>query len=257
MHVRELFSLEGRVAVVTGGSRGLGLEIAHGLGEAGASVAVTARRQEWLRPAEEELRGAGIDAAALACDVADQAQVEALARATLDRFGRVDILVNAAGISWGAPALEMPLDRFRSVLDVNATGTFLCCQVFGQAMAERGGGRIVNVASVAGFVGQDPEIMDAVGYTASKGAVVALTRDLAVKWAKLGITVNAVAPGFFLTRMTQGVIEKGGDRLAATSPMGRIGQPGELKGVVLLLASDAASYVTGQTLAVDGGMVSW
>jgi NAD(P)-dependent dehydrogenase (short-subunit alcohol dehydrogenase family) len=257
MHVRELFSLEGRVAVVTGGSRGLGLEIAHGLGEAGASVVVTARRQEWLGPAEEELRGAGIDAAALACDVADQAQVEALARATLDRFGRVDILVNAAGISWGAPALEMPLDRFRSVLDVNATGTFLCCQVFGRAMAERGGGRIVNVASVAGFVGQDPEIMDAVGYTASKGAVVALTRDLAVKWAKLGISVNAVAPGFFLTRMTQGVIEKGGDRLAATSPMGRIGQPGELKGVVLFLASDAASYVTGQTLAVDGGMVSW
>jgi NAD(P)-dependent dehydrogenase (short-subunit alcohol dehydrogenase family) len=151
----------------------------------------------------------------------------------------------------------MPLDRFRSVLDVNATGTFLCCQVFGRAMAERGGGRIVNVASVAGFVGQDPEIMDAVGYTASKGAVVALTRDLAVKWAKLGIAVNAVAPAFFLTRMTQGVIEQGGDRLAATSPMGRIGQPGELKGVVLFLASDAASYVTGQILAVDGGMVSW
>ena len=257
MHVTDLFSLKDRVAVVTGGSRGLGLEIAHGLGEAGASVVVTARRQEWLRPAEEELRGAGIDAAALPCDVADQAQVEALAGATLGRFGRVDVLVNAAGISWGAPALEMPLDRFRSVLDVNATGTFLCCQVFGRAMAERGGGRIVNVASVAGFVGQDPEIMDAVGYTASKGAVVALTRDLAVKWAKLGIRVNAVAPGFFLTRMTQGVIEKGGDRLAATSPMGRIGQPGELKGVVLFLASDAASYITGQTLAVDGGMVSW
>jgi gluconate 5-dehydrogenase len=257
MHVRELFSLKGRVAVVTGGSRGLGLEIAHGLGEAGASVVVTARRQEWLGPAEEELREAGIEATALACDVADQAQVEALAGATLDRFGRVDVLVNGAGISWGAPALEMPLDRFRSVLDVNTTGTFLCCQVFGRAMAERGGGRIVNVASVAGFVGQDPAIMDAVGYTASKGAVVALTRDLAVKWAGLGIRVNAVAPAFFLTRMTQGVIEKGGDRLAATSPMGRIGQPGELKGVVVFLASDAASYVTGQIVAVDGGMVSW
>src|SRR5215213_7972144 len=257
MRVQQLFDLTGRVAVVTGGSRGLGLEIAHGLGEAGASVIVTARRQEWLGPAEEELRAAGIEVAALTCDVVDQEQVEVLAQATIERFGRVDILVNAAGISWGSPALEMPLDRFRSVLDVNATGTFLCCQVLGRAMVERGGGRIVNVASVAGFVGQDPEIMDAVGYTASKGAVVALTRDLAVKWAKLGICVNAVAPAFFLTRMTQGVIEKGGDRLAATSPMGRIGQPGELKGVVLFLASDAASYVNGQTLAVDGGMVSW
>ena len=257
MHVQELFSLKGRVAVVTGGSRGLGLEIAHGLGEAGASVVVTARRQEWLGPAEEELRTAGIEVAALTCDVADQAQVEALAQATIERFGRVDIVVNAAGISWGSPALEMPIDRFRSVLEVNATGTFLCCQVFGRLMVAGGGGRIVNVASVAGLVGQDAEIMDAVGYTASKGAVVALTRDLAVKWAPLGVAVNAVAPAFFLTRMTQGVISKGEDRMQAITPMGRIGQPGELKGVVLFLASDAASYVTGQILAVDGGMVSW
>src|SRR4051812_13277415 len=257
MHVQELFSLKGRVAVVTGGSRGLGLEIAHGLGEAGASVVVTARRQEWLGPAEEELRAAGHTVAALTCDVTEPAQVDALARVTVERFGRVDVLVNAAGISWGAPALEMPLDRFRSVLDVNASGTFLCCQRFGRIMAERGGGRIVNVASVAGLVGQDPEIMDAVGYTASKGAVVALTRDLAVKWAKIGVAVNAVAPAFFLTRMTQGVIAHGGDQISAITPMGRIGQPGELKGVVVFLASDAASYVTGQVLAVDGGMLSW
>src|SRR6266536_1383990 len=159
MHVRELFDLTGKVAVVTGGSRGLGLEIAHGLGEAGASVVITARRQEWLGPAEEELRAAGIGVAALTCDVADPNQVDALAEATLARFGKVDVLVNAAGISWGASALEMPLDRWRSVLDVNATGTFLCCQAFGRAMVERGGGRIVNVASVAGLVGQDPEIL--------------------------------------------------------------------------------------------------
>jgi gluconate 5-dehydrogenase len=257
MNVSELFNLNGRVAVVTGGSRGLGLEIAHGLGEAGAAVVVTARRQEWLGPAEEELRAAAIEATALPCDVVAPDQVQALAEATMARFGRVDVLVNAAGISWGAPAVEMPLDRWRSVLDVNATGTFLCCQVFGRAMIGRGGGRIVNVASVAGLVGQDPELMDAVGYTASKGAVVALTRDLAVKWARQGVAVNAVAPAFFPTRMTQGVIAKGGDRLAALSPMGRIGQPGELKGVVLFLASDAASYVTGQVVAVDGGMLAW
>ena len=257
MHVHELFSLAGRVAVVTGGSRGLGLEIAHGLGEAGASVVVTARRQEWLGPAEEELRSAGIVARALACDVADQGQVEALARAVLERHARVDVLVNAAGISWGASAVEMPIERWRSVLDVNATGTFLCCQAFGRGMIDRGAGRIVNVASVAGLIGQDPEMMDAVGYTASKGAVVAMTRDLAVKWAGHGVTVNAVAPGFFPTRMTKGLIEQGESRLAAASPMRRIGRPGELKGVVLFLASDAGSYVTGQILAVDGGMTAW
>jgi gluconate 5-dehydrogenase len=151
----------------------------------------------------------------------------------------------------------MPLDRWRSVLDVNLTGTFLCCQAFGRAMLERKRGRIVNVASIAGLAGQAPEIMDAVGYTASKGAVVALTRDLAVKWARHGINVNAVAPGFFLTRMTRGLIEQGEERLAMASPAGRIGRPGELKGAVLFLASDAASYVTGQVLAVDGGMLAW
>jgi gluconate 5-dehydrogenase len=257
MDVRELYSLEGRVAVVTGGSRGLGLEIAHGLGEAGASVVVTARRQEWLQPAEEELRTAGIEADALACDVADQSHIEMLVREVLARHGRVDILVNAAGISWGASALEMPLDRWRSVMDVNATGTFLCCQAFGRPMVAAGGGRIVNVASIAGLVGQAPEMMDAVGYTASKGAVIALTRDLAVKWASLGVSVNAVAPGFFPTRMTKGLLEQGEERLAAASPMGRIGRPGELKGVVVFLASEASSYVTGQVLAVDGGMTAW
>ena len=187
--------------------------------------------------------------------MAEPEQVEALAQATLARFGRVDILVNAAGISWGAPALEMPLDRWRSVLDVNATGTFLCCQAFGRVMVERGGGRIVNVASVAGLVGQDPAIMDAVGYSASKGAVVALTRDLAVKWAKIGVAVNAVAPAFFLDRMTQGVIAHGGDRSRRSPRWAGSASRAKLKGVVLFLASDAASYVTGQILAVDGGMV--
>lgn len=257
MQVRELFNLEGRIAVVTGGSRGLGLEIAHGLGESGATVVVTARRREWLGPAEEELHAAGINAESVACDVADPTQIDALADGVLRRHGRVDILVNAAGISWGASAVKMPLERWRSVLDVNATGTFLCCQAFGRPMIERGEGRIVNVASVAGLIGQDPDMMDAVGYTASKGAVVALTRDLAVKWARHGVAVNAVAPGFFPTRMTKGLLEQHEVRLAAASPMQRIGRPGELKGVVVFLASAASSYVTGQILAVDGGMTAW
>jgi NAD(P)-dependent dehydrogenase (short-subunit alcohol dehydrogenase family) len=257
MRVLQSYELPGRVAVVTGGSRGLGLEIAQGLGEAGARVVVTARRQEWLGPAEAELRAAGIDATALACDVSDEGAVTALAEAVRTRYGPADILVNAAGVSWGAPALEMPADRWRSVMEVNVTGAFLCCQAFGRLMAERGDGRIVNVASIAGLIGQAPELMDAVGYTASKGAVVAMTRDLAVKWARNGIRVNAVAPGFFPTRMTRSLIEQGEERLAAASPMQRIGRPGELKGAVTFLVSDAASYVTGQILAIDGGMTAW
>ena len=183
MHVQELFSLAGRVAVVTGGSRGLGLEIAHGLGEAGRIGDRHRPTPRVARAAEEELRAAGIEAhrARLMRDVADQDQVEALARAVLDRYPRASSL--DAGIRWGAPALDMPIDRWRSVLDVNATGISRC-QAFGRGMVERGAGRIVNLASVAGLIGQDLDLMDAVGYTASKGAVVALTRDLAVKWAQ-------------------------------------------------------------------------
>jgi NAD(P)-dependent dehydrogenase (short-subunit alcohol dehydrogenase family) len=257
VRVQELFDLSGRVALVTGGSRGLGLEIAHGLGEAGATVVVTARRREWLDPALDELRAAGVAAEADACDVTDAEAVERVVAGVAERHGGIDVLVNAAGVAWGSPAEEMAPDRFRWVLDVNATGTFLCCQAAGRRMLERGRGRILNVASVTALVGQPPELLDAIGYTASKGAVVALTRDLAAKWGPRGVTVNALAPGYFPTRMTEALIAKVEPSLAAATPLGRIGRAGELKGAALFLVSDAASYVNGQVLAVDGGMTAW
>jgi gluconate 5-dehydrogenase len=258
MHIRDLFDLSGKVAVVTGGSRGLGLEIAVGLGQAGASVVITARRDSWLQTAEEQLRHHGIDCLALTCDVSDAERVTAAVGDVLRRFGRIDILVNNAGISWAAPADSMTVEKWRSVLDTNATGCFLMSQAAGREMIKAGtGGAIVNVASIAGLAGTSAAVLDAIGYSASKGAVIAFTRDLAVKWARHGIRVNAVAPGFFETRLTADLLKRARDEIERVTPMGRIGRPNELSGPVLFLASDAARYITGQVLAVDGGMTAW
>jgi NAD(P)-dependent dehydrogenase (short-subunit alcohol dehydrogenase family) len=256
MRVQQLFSLEGRVALVTGGSRGLGLEIAEGLGEAGARVAITARREQWLAPAAERLRAAGIDVLAIRADVSQPDAVAEAVRAVLDRFGRVDVLINNAGISWGSPALDMPLERWRQVLDVNATGPFLMSKAVAPSMIAQGAGVVVNVASVAGLVGTDPVVLDAVGYAASKGALIAMTRDLAVKWAPHGIRVNAIAPGFFRTRMSEAIIDQHASHVEASTPMGRIGRDDELKGVAVFLASDASAFITGQVVVVDGGMTA-
>ena len=253
MRVQQLFDLSGRVALVTGGSRGLGLEMAEALGEAGAKVVVTARRQQWLTEAGKTLSAAGIDALAVVCDITDPAQVEALRQATESRFGPIDILVNNAGVSWGAPAADMPLDKWRDVLETNLTGTFVVTQVVGRSMIARGSGKIINTASIAGIVGEPPEVLDAIGYSAAKGGVIAFTRDLAVKWARHGICVNAIAPGFFPTRMTEGVLQRAEHHIAASTPLGRVGKPGELKGVAVFLASAASDYITGQIIAVDGG----
>jgi len=257
MTVLDLFRLDGQVAIVTGGSRGLGLEMATALGEAGAAIAITARREEGLATARETLERKNITCASFPCDVANEDQVTQTVSAVVQRFGQIDILFNNAGIAWGASIESMPLEKWRSVFDTNVTGSFLMARAAASRMIDRGrGGAIVNIASVAGLVGMPSRLLDAVGYSASKGAVISLTRDLAVKWARHGVRVNAVAPGFFETRMSEGVVKKAGRTIEQMTPLGRIGRPGELKGVVLFLASAASSYITGQVLAVDGGMTA-
>ena len=194
--LKQLFDLAGQTALITGGSRGLGEEIAEGLAEAGAALMLLARRETWLAPAVERFRARGFHCEGALCDVADASAVAAAAGRTLELYGAIDILVNNAGVTWGAPAEEMPLEKWRAVLDVNLTGAFLFSQAVGREMIRRGQGRIINVASIAGLRGM-PEGVHSAGYVASKGGLIALTRELAAKWARHGIRVNAIAPGFF------------------------------------------------------------
>jgi NAD(P)-dependent dehydrogenase (short-subunit alcohol dehydrogenase family) len=258
MHVRELFDLTDTVALVTGGSRGLGRQMAQALGEAGAALVLTSRTAEELEAAAQELSGQGLEVLPRVCDVARPDEVEAAVAFALEKLGRIDILVNNAGTAWGAPAAEMPLDAWQRVMETNVTGTFLMAQAVGRAMIKRGrGGKIINIASIAGVRGIDPAVLDALGYSASKGAIVAFTRDLAVKWAHYGIAVNAIAPGFFPSKMTRWIIEHRREELVKKIPLGRLGGEDDLKGAVVFLASRASDYLTGQVLAVDGGATAW
>jgi gluconate 5-dehydrogenase len=250
--VQQLFSLSGRAAIVTGGSRGLGLEIAEGLAEAGASVMLCARREQWLTPAVSALRGRGFRVEGSVCDVSDQKQVEAVVAATIEKFGRIDILVNNAGISWGERPESMSLDQWKRVLDTNLTGAFLFAQAAGREMLKNKSGCIINIASVAGIrssVG-GPHYA---GYVASKAGLIGLTRELAATWGPQGIRVNAIAPGFFHSRLADTAIGLVEPSLKARNPIPRVGEAGELKGLAVFLASDASSYITGQVIAVDGG----
>ena len=257
MKTRDLFDLNGKVAIVTGGSRGLGKEMAIALGEAGAKVAITARREQWLNPAYDELTGLGIECLALKADVSNPENVRSMIERTLKTWGGIDILVNNAGITWGAPPEDMPLEKWETVLDVNAKGTFLCSQEVGRVMIKGGGGNIINIASTTGLLAIDPRVMQAIGYQASKAAIIVMTKQLAVEWAKYNIRINAIAPHFFATRMAKDAITKSEKELVEHIPMARLGREGELKGVIVFLASEASSYITGQVIAVDGGMSAW
>jgi gluconate 5-dehydrogenase len=204
----------------------------------------------------EMLRSLGYECLALSCDVAEPEDVKGLVEKTVERFGRVDVLVNNAGYAWEAPLEEVSLEQWSRTLAVNATGTFLCSQEAGRRMIEQGSGKIINILSVAGLASVDPQIADSVPYSASKGALVAFTRDLARKWCRYRINVNGLAPGYFASKMSQYLIEHRRDALMHSIPMGRLGEPDEIKGVVVFLASAAADYVTGQILAVDGGVLA-
>jgi gluconate 5-dehydrogenase len=252
-HIRELFDLTGKTAIVTGGSRGIGKEMAEGLAEAGASLMLCARRAEWLDETVNEFRANNFNVAGMICDVAKPDDVEAVVAATKQKFGSVDILINNAGVSWGAMPEDMPLEKWKQVLDVNLTGCFLFAQAAGREMLKQNSGSIINIASIAGLTSSANGPFYA-GYVASKAGLIGLTRELAASWGRKGIRVNAIAPGFFHSRLADAVIDLYERSIQENNVIPRIGNEGELKGTVVFLASDASSYVTGQTIAVDGGL---
>jgi len=255
MSVRKLLDLSGRVALITGGSRGLGLQLAEALGEMGAKVAITARKQPELDEAQHHLKAQGVDVMTIAADLQDMHAAQALPGQVLARWKRIDILVNNAGATWGAPAEEHPLEAWHKVINLNLTAVFALTQAVGkQAMIPARYGRIVNLASMAGLQGTDPRFMRTIAYNTSKGGVVNFTRSLAAEWAQYGITVNAIAPGVFPSKMSQGMIDKTESVILDQTPLKRLGGPEDLKDVTILLASDASAYITDQTIAVDGGM---
>ncbi len=271
-HIRELFDLTGKTAIVTGGSRGIGVEMAEGLAEAGAGLMLCARREEWLMETVEEFRARGFQVEGKVCDVSRAEDVQAVVDYTVEKFGRVDILINNAGISWGAMPEEMPLEKWQKVLDVNLTGCFLMAQAVGREMLTRASkiklnhsdekpeiiqpksvGSIINIASISGLTSSANGPFYA-GYVASKAGLIGLTRELAASWGRKGIRVNAIAPGFFHSRLADRVIDIYERVIQETNVIPRVGQEGELKGITVFLASEASSYITGQTFAVDGGM---
>src|SRR5580704_10199544 len=255
MKVKKLFDLTGRVAIITGGSVGLGRQMAEGLAEMGASLVLCARKKERCEQAANELHSLGVETLALGCDVKDPASIRSVVEAAVSKFGRIDVLINNAGTSWGASVEEMRLEHWNKVIETNLTGTFLFAQAVGKCMVKQRKGKIINIASVAGIRGAPPDFQ-AIGYHASKGGVITFTKDLACKWGIHNVQVNAIAPGWFPTNMSTAVIEKNKEAFLKKIPLGRFGNENDLKGAAVYLASSASDYVTGNVLVVDGGQTA-
>ena len=254
MGVKQLFDLAGRVAVVTGGSRGLGLQMAEALGEMGAQIAISARKKDELETAVAHLKSLGVQAAAYPCDLGKREQIEPLASAVLAKFGKVDILVNNAGATWGAPAEDHPMEAWDKLVNLNLSGAFVLAQILAKrSMIPAKWGRIVNIASVNGLQATDMRLLKNAAYVATKHGMVGLTRQLAAEWGAHGITVNAICPGFFPSKMTKATLDTAGEFVRQLTPTGRLGGEEDLKGIVVLLASEASRHITGQAIAVDGG----
>lgn len=253
MSVFDLFNLDGKTAIITGGGRGLGEYIAEALADAGANIVVCSRKLDACEQVSERLKEKGVKSMAFQCDVTNVEDIQHVVDETVHHFGSIDILVNNSGATWGAPVEDMPLEAWQKVIDVNVTGTFLMSQAAGKVMIKQGGGKIINIASVAGLGGIDPRIMNTIGYNTSKGAIITFTKDLAVKWGPHHINVNAIAPGFIPTKMSQVLIQYGGEKIIDGTPLKRLGTDQDIKGVALFLASGASDFVTGDTIIVDGG----
>ena len=255
--IKELMNLDGCVSVVTGGATGIGLQMAKGLAEAGSNIVICSRRVEVCEEAAGQIEKTGVQALAVGCDVTKPDQVESMKAATLKKFGRVDVLVNNAGRAWVAPPEDTPLERWQQVFDLNITAPFLCAQALGREFIRQRRGKIINIASIAGLVGRNPQAYNSIAYGASKGALVNFTRDLAVKWAQHNIQVNCICPGFFVTPINEKMYVKNKDNIEREIPLGRTGGPDDLKGIVVLLASNASNFMTGAIIPVDGGAVAW
>ncbi len=254
MSVKKLFDLTGRVAVVTGGSRGLGLQMAEALGEMGARIAITARKKDELDEAVAHLKTQGIAATPYPGDLGKRGEVEPLAAALLEKFGKIDILVNNAGATWGAPAEDHPMDAWDKLVNLNLSGAFLLSQILAKrSMIPAKWGRIINIASVNGLQATDMRLLKNAAYVATKHGMVGLTRQLAAEWGAYGITVNAICPGFFPSKMTRSTLDTAGEFVRQLTPTGRLGGEEDLKGLAVLLASEASRHITGQAIAVDGG----
>lgn len=257
MSLAKLQDLSGRVALVTGGSRGLGLQMAEVLGELGASVAITARKADELQEATAHLKAMGIQALPVVCDMSQLAGIPAMVEQVVSTFGPIDILVNNAGTSWGAPTVEHSLEAWNKVITLNLSAIFVVTQEVGRrCMLPRRSGKVINIASVQGLSGGYPEGMPTLAYNVSKGGLVNLTRTLAKEWAAYDINVNAIAPGYFASKMTKHIFETLQDKTAQIAPLKRTGGPEDLKGLTALLATDAGSFITGQIVAVDGGLTA-